>query len=71
MRYWIKERQNPQLRVHFYAMGMLEHSDAMKHENTLYGVNIMHHYRTKKAYLDQCRKLGITAPATRPETKGE
>ena len=56
LKYWIKERYNPQLGTYFYYCGQLSNTEAMSMETpktglfltALYGSNIMHSYDTKE-----------------------
>lgn len=50
MKYWIKERNNPQLETYYIACGRMTKRDAKKLENAKYGYNTMHSYETKEDY---------------------
>ncbi len=56
-KYWIKERQNPQLGTYFVGEGMLSAAAARRMENTLYGTNIMRSYDTEGAYRAELQRL--------------
>ena len=55
--YWIKERHNPQLGVNYYPCGKLSKAEAKKKENTLYGTNYMHEYKTFEEYDNALREF--------------
>lgn len=58
MKYYIKERNNPQFNKPYYiGYGRLSAKEAKEHENTLYGFNIMWGYKTKKGYEDELQRL--------------
>lgn len=50
MKYYIKERDHPQLGTYFVACGKMSKKDAKREENQLYGYNTMHAYDTEEAY---------------------
>lgn len=51
--YWVKERHNPQFKkTIFKDMGQITKKEAMAHENTLYGRNYMHSFKTHQEALD-------------------
>lgn len=59
MKFWIKERHNPQLGTYWVACGKMSKADARKCERPLYGFNIMHAFDSEEAYnarLDELRK---------------
>jgi hypothetical protein len=51
LKYWIKERINPQLGTYYVACGQMTKSNAKARGRALYGENIMHQFDTKEAYL--------------------
>jgi len=63
-KYWyIKERHNPQFKKPYYiALGNIRAIDAKKHEDTLYGFNIIHRYNSENEYRNALKdfnaKLG-------------
>lgn len=57
MKWWIKERQNPQLGTYFVPMGQLSKTRAMAHEDTLYGTNVMHSFDTEGQYRQRLAQL--------------
>jgi len=51
MVYYIKKRDNPQLRKPYYiALGKISAKEAKKREETLYGTNTVLKYKTKAEY---------------------
>jgi len=59
--YWIKERGNPQLGTYYVAMGQMPTREAKKYEDALYGMNIMHRFKTRTDYesrIDELRSQG-------------
>lgn len=58
MKYYIKERHNPQLGVRHTAVGKITVAQAKKMENTIYGTNYLTGY-SKSEYLAECQRLNI------------
>ena len=56
-KYYIRERDNPQLGTYFIAMGQLSKTAAKKYENALYGSNTMHSFDTAEAYAKRLQEL--------------
>ncbi len=54
MKFWIKERHNPQLGIYYVRCGALTKKEAKAREKSLYGENLMHSFDT---YQDYCAKL--------------
>lgn len=51
MKYWIIQRNNPQLKKPYYlALGKISAKEARKKETSIYGYNIALDYKSKKAY---------------------
>jgi len=51
--YWVKGRHNPQFKYPvFKDMGQITKKEAKSHENTLYGSNYMHSFKTHQDALD-------------------
>lgn len=57
LKYWIKERQNPQTGTYYVAWGQLSKSKARCMETSLYGENIMHSFDTETAYKNKIAAL--------------
>lgn len=57
MKYWIKERHNPQLGVYFVACGQMHAKAAKRNELQLYGSNIMHQFDTPAEYEARLQEL--------------
>lgn len=58
LKYWIKERHNPQLsKPYFVPCGQLLKAEAERAKNSLYGYNIMHDYETEAEYIAAIEKL--------------
>jgi len=57
MKYYIKERHNPQTGVYYIACGKLFKKEANKMENSLYGFNIMIPFDTEQAYKGAIKKF--------------
>lgn len=58
MKYYIKERHNPQTGVYYTALGKMPATKAKASENTLYGCNYVYGY-SKSCYLAKCEELGL------------
>jgi len=56
-KFYIKERHNPQLGIAYYCMGQMTKKDAKKHEESLYGYNILLPYETEEEYKTATEKL--------------
>jgi hypothetical protein len=59
-KYWIKERLNPQFKKAIYSTygaATLTKKQIEKMENPVYGINIMHSFKTKKEYLARIEEL--------------
>jgi len=48
--YYIKERVNPQTGTYFVLKGQLTKKEVKKEEESIYGTNIMHEYKTNQDY---------------------
>lgn len=57
MKFWIKERSNPQLGTYFVAEGRMSKAEARRMENTRYGENVMHGFDTEGAYKSRLSEL--------------
>jgi hypothetical protein len=64
--YWIKERDNPQLRTYYVALGQLSAREAKSHEWSLYGCNTMHRYDTEAEYVAALAKLKAEGKRVQP-----
>ncbi len=51
LKWYIKERNNPQLGVYFVPMGQLSRKEARENQASLYGYNKMHALDTEQEYL--------------------
>ncbi len=56
-KFYIKERNNPQLGTYYVPMGELSKTAAKKHESPLYGDNTMLGYETEFAYEQAIKRL--------------
>jgi len=59
MKYYIKERINPQTGTYYVDMGKMSVKDAKKHETPIYGTNIMHDFKSKKEYNEALIKWNV------------
>ena len=60
LKYYIKERTNPQLPLPcYYAYGQLSVKEAKMKEKTLYGINVMFSYVSEQEYRDKISELKI------------
>lgn len=51
LKYYIKERHNPQFsRPYYTGMGQLDKSQVKRAENPAYGFNVLHAYDTAEEY---------------------
>lgn len=57
LRYWIKQRNNPQIGTYYVALGQLSQRDANKHKQSIYGTNAMLSYSTEELYKEFCEAL--------------
>lgn len=57
MKFWIKERHNPQTGIYYVACGQLKVADAKRAERSLYGHNVMHAFPTQAAYDQRLAEL--------------
>ncbi len=57
LKWWIKERDNPQLGIYYSACGQLTKAAAKRHEDTLYGSNTMLSFDTEQSYNEAMRNL--------------
>ena len=57
MKYYIKERHNPQLGVYYKAEGKLSKKRSKEKEGSLYGHNFMFEYDTEEEYEQAIRTL--------------
>lgn len=65
MKFYIKERDNPQIGTYFVPMGKLSKAEAKRNERPLYGSNTMHPFDTEAEYearLANLRKKGLWKP---------
>jgi len=63
-KYWIKERNNPQIGVYYVACGQMSISAARKLEQALYGDNVMLKFDTETDYqakLNELQRNGMKA----------
>lgn len=56
-RYYIKERQNPQLGVYYIACGHLPKTEARRKEKSTYGHNVMRSFDTEQEYMSEVERL--------------
>lgn len=57
MKYWIKQRLNPQTGTYYVACGKMPIKTALRNERTIYGSNIMLRYDTREEYEEKLAKL--------------
>ena len=57
MKYYIKERHNPQIGIYYSPQGQLSKAEAMWREQSLYGDNIMHAFPTEAEYKARIAEL--------------
>lgn len=50
MKYWLKERHNPQIGIYYVRMGKMPKKEAKKHESSLYGSNYMIPFDSEETY---------------------
>ncbi len=66
LKFYIKERWNPQLASAYYVpMGQLTKKDAKEWEKPLYGVNVMHSYDTEADYKMEISALKLAGKKVR------
>lgn len=59
-KFWIKQRYNPQLGTYFVPMGQMSKTQALAHEVSLYGENVMLSFDTEKEYQAKIAELRLT-----------
>jgi len=57
LRYWIKERHNPQLETYYIACGPLTEAAAKRRGRAIFGDNVMHGFSTSDQYHARLRLL--------------
>ena len=57
MKWYIKERHNPQLGTYYTGQGQMSKKDAKAYEHPLYGDNVMHVFETETEYLAELYDL--------------
>ena len=57
LKYWLKERHNPQTGVYYVKMGQMTKKAAKEYEDTLYGYNIMQPFDTEQQYIERISDL--------------
>ncbi len=57
LKYWLKERFNPQLGTYWVKRGQMTATAAKRCEKSVYGDNRMHSFDTEAEYLAQIAKL--------------
>ena len=57
MKYYIKERHNPQIGVYYSPQGQLSKAEAKRFERPVYGDNIMHAFSTEAEYKARIAEL--------------
>lgn len=57
VKFFIKERWNPQFGRYYSPMGQMTQKDADKWKKPVYGSNIMHEYDTEEEYNKQINVL--------------
>jgi len=67
MKYWIKERHNPQLpKPYFVACGQLNAGAVKRSENPICGTNIMHGFVKKEDYEARLKELRSAGASVHP-----
>ena len=56
-KWWVKERQNPQLGTYYVPYGQLSKRDAAARERSLYGYNVMWPFATEAEYRKRIAEL--------------
>lgn len=56
-KFYIKKRNNPQTGIYYVCEGKLTKAEAKKHENPLYGYNVMIPYDNEKEYTEAIEHL--------------
>ena len=60
-KYYIKERNNPQLGIYYVKMGQMSKSEAREYDSSLYGFNTLLSFDTEEQYnteIDRLRQNG-------------
>lgn len=65
LRFYIKERHNPQIGVYYVGLGQLTTKAAKSQEKSLYGDNIVHAYDTQASYDTELNRLRFAGERVR------
>ena len=57
MKYYIKQRDNPQTGTYYVPMGKMPSKEAKKYKATSYGYNYMLSFKTESEYLSKIAEL--------------
>jgi hypothetical protein len=57
LKYWIKQRLNPQIGTYYIGMGQMTKDKAKTQEQSLYGTNIMLSFDTEEDYEKKIKEL--------------
>jgi len=57
LKYWIKERHNPQSGIYYVPMGRMTLAEAKRHEKPLYGTNYMDSFCNESDYSARLAEL--------------
>ena len=57
LKWWIKERYNPQLGTYWVACGQLSKAQAKRKNKPIYGDSVMHDFDTGESYLNRLKEL--------------
>ena len=57
LKYWIKQRLNPQIGTYYIGMGQMTIAKAKTQEQALYGTNIMLKFDTEEDYEKKIKEL--------------
>ena len=60
--WWIKQRHNPQLGVYYVGLGNLSVKEALKHENSLYGSNVILKFNSQEDYESKLIEVNSKTP---------
>ncbi len=64
-KFWIKQRDNPQLGTYYVPMGQMAKADAKKCESPLYGSNSMLSFDTEEDYRAKIAELKLSGERVR------
>jgi hypothetical protein len=57
LKWWIKERHNPQIGVYYVGLGQLSEKEAKRYKCNAYGTNTLLSFESEEEYLAKLQQL--------------